>query len=125
MLLYLDMACEDARRQGRLESLSELREAIVQGAARRVRPKFMTFAITCIGLLPIMWSTGAGSDVMKRIAAPMVGGILTSFVLELLVYPGIYEIWRWNSMQKEANSIVEIDPLELESTTKLASTAWR
>jgi copper/silver efflux system protein len=125
MLLYLDMACADARRQGRLESLSELREAIVQGAARRVRPKFMTFAITCIGLLPIMWSTGAGSDVMKRIAAPMVGGILTSFVLELLVYPGIYEIWKWNSMQKEANSIVEIDPVELESTTKFASSGWR
>ena len=125
MLLYLDMACAEARRQGRLESLSELREAIVQGAAKRVRPKFMTFAITCIGLLPIMWSTGAGSDVMKRIAAPMVGGILTSFVLELLVYPGIYEIWRWNSMQKESNSIVEIDPLELESATKLAGPAWR
>jgi Cu(I)/Ag(I) efflux system membrane protein CusA/SilA len=125
MLLYLDMACAEARRQGRLESLSELREAIVQGAARRVRPKFMTFAITCIGLLPIMWSTGAGSDVMKRIAAPMVGGILTSFVLELLVYPAIYELWRWNSMQKESHSIVEIDPLELESSTKLASPAWR
>ena len=125
MLLYLDMACAEARRQGRLGSLSELREAIVQGAAKRVRPKFMTFAITCIGLLPIMWSTGAGSDVMKRIAAPMVGGILTSFVLELLVYPGIYEIWRWRVMQKEANRPAEPDALELEPASNLAGTGWR
>jgi copper/silver efflux system protein len=125
MLLYLDMACAEARRQGRLGSLSELREAIVQGAAKRVRPKFMTFAITCIGLLPIMWSTGTGSDVMKRIAAPMVGGILTSFVLELLVYPGIYEIWRWRVMQKEANRPAEADALELEPATNFAGTGWR
>ncbi len=106
MLLYLDLAFEDARRNGRLKSLESLREAIVQGAAKRLRPKFMTFAITCIGLFPIMWSTGAGSDVMKRIAAPMVGGILTSFVLELLVYPSIYEIWKWNTVvRKLADSL--------------------
>jgi hypothetical protein len=61
----------------------------------------MTFATTCIGLFPIMWATGAGSDVMKRIAAPMVGGIFTSFLLELLVYPAIYEVWRWNSDMKK------------------------
>jgi Cu(I)/Ag(I) efflux system membrane protein CusA/SilA len=60
----------------------------------------MTFATTCIGLFPIMWATGAGSDVTKRIAAPMVGGIFTSFLLELLVYPGIYEVWRWNTSVK-------------------------
>jgi Cu(I)/Ag(I) efflux system membrane protein CusA/SilA len=100
MLLYLDLAYEEARRAGRLSSLADLREAIVQGAAKRVRPKFMTFATTCIGLFPIMWATGAGSDVMKRIAAPMVGGIFTSFILELLVYPGIYEIWRWHTALK-------------------------
>jgi Cu(I)/Ag(I) efflux system membrane protein CusA/SilA len=100
MLLYLDLAYEEAKREGRLRSLGELREAIVQGAAKRLRPKFMTFATVCIGLFPIMWATGAGSDVMKRIAAPMVGGIFTSFVLELLVYPAIYEIWRWNTAVK-------------------------
>jgi Cu(I)/Ag(I) efflux system membrane protein CusA/SilA len=100
MLLYLDLAYEEARREGRLRSLGELREAIVHGAAKRVRPKFMTFATTCVGLFPIMWATGAGSDVMKRIAAPMVGGIFTSFVLELLVYPAIYEVWRWNTVVK-------------------------
>ena len=100
MLLYLDLAFEEARREGRLGSLAGLREAIVHGAAKRLRPKFMTFATVCVGLLPIMWATGAGSDVMKRIAAPMVGGIFTSFVLELLVYPAIYEVWRWNTSVK-------------------------
>jgi copper/silver efflux system protein len=97
MLLYLDLAYEDAKRENRMQNLGQLHEAIVQGAAKRLRPKFMTFATTCIGLFPIMWATGTGSDVMKRIAAPMVGGIFTSFVLELLVYPAIYEVWRWNT----------------------------
>jgi Cu(I)/Ag(I) efflux system membrane protein CusA/SilA len=112
MLLYLDLAYEEARRLGRLRDLSGLREAIVQGAAKRLRPKFMTFATMSIGLLPIMWATGTGSDVMKRIAAPMVGGIFTSFLLELLVYPAIYEIWRWRSIpqqQVEAESLIRYD----------------
>jgi Cu(I)/Ag(I) efflux system membrane protein CusA/SilA len=94
MLLYLDLAYEEARMRGGLRSLEDLREAIVYGAAKRLRPKFMTFATTCIGLLPVMWSIGTGSDVMKRIAAPMVGGIFTSFILELLVYPLVYELWK-------------------------------
>jgi copper/silver efflux system protein len=94
MLLYLDLAYEDARRQARLQNIADLHEAIVEGAAKRLRPKFMTFATMCIGLLPIMWSAGTGSDVMKRIAAPMVGGIFASFILELLVYPAIYAVWR-------------------------------
>ena len=97
MLLYLDLAYEEAKREGRLRSLGELREAIFHGAAKRLRPKFMTFAITCVGLFPILWSTGAGSDVMKRIAAPMVGGIFTSFDLELLDYPALYEVWKSRS----------------------------
>jgi len=101
MLLYLDLAYEEAKRENRLQNLGQLHEAIVQGAAKRLRPKFMTFATTCIGLFPIMWATGTGSDVMKRIAAPMVGGIFTSFVLELLVYPAIYEVWRWNTAVKK------------------------
>jgi Cu(I)/Ag(I) efflux system membrane protein CusA/SilA len=99
MLLYLDLAYAEARKAGRLRSLHDLREAIVHGAAKRLRPKFMTFATTCIGLFPIMWAAGTGSDVMKRIAAPMVGGIFTSFLLELLVYPAIYEIWRSRSLR--------------------------
>jgi Cu(I)/Ag(I) efflux system membrane protein CusA/SilA len=96
MLLYLDLAYDDARRAGRLGTLAELREAIVIGAARRIRPKFMTTATMFLGLVPIMWSTGSGADVMKHIAAPMIGGIFTSFLLELLLYPGIYELWKWN-----------------------------
>jgi Cu(I)/Ag(I) efflux system membrane protein CusA/SilA len=94
MLLYLDLACEDAKLRGCLTTLVELRTAILYGAAKRLRPKFMTFATACIGLFPVMWSIGAGSDVMKRIAAPMIGGIFTSFILELLVYPSIYEVWK-------------------------------
>jgi Cu(I)/Ag(I) efflux system membrane protein CusA/SilA len=96
MLLYLDIAYEQARKEGRLRSLDELRKAILEGAVKRLRPKFMTTATMFLGLLPIMWSTGAGADVMKRIAAPMIGGIFTSFLLELLVYPAIYEIWKWH-----------------------------
>jgi Cu(I)/Ag(I) efflux system membrane protein CusA/SilA len=98
MLLYLDLSYEEAKQNGRMRNLVDLRKAIVNGAAKRLRPKFMTFATTCIGLFPIMWAVGAGSDVMKRIAAPMVGGIFTSFLLELLVYPAIYEIWKSKSL---------------------------
>ena len=96
MLLYLDIAYEQARKEGRLRNLEELRAAILEGAVKRLRPKFMTAATMFLGLVPIMWSIGTGSDVMKRIAAPMIGGIFTSFLLELLVYPAIYEIWKWN-----------------------------
>ncbi|HYK90597.1 MAG TPA: CusA/CzcA family heavy metal efflux RND transporter [Acidobacteriota bacterium] len=102
MLLYLDLSYERARREGQLRSLNELRMAIREGAAKRIRPKFMTVATTFIGLVPIMWATGTGSDVMKRIAAPMIGGIFTSFLLELLVYPAIYEIWKWNYEVKKS-----------------------
>lgn len=104
MLLYLDLAYEEARRAGRLRSLSDLRAAILHGAVQRIRPKFMTTATMLLGLAPIMWSTGAGSDVMKRIAAPMIGGIVTSFVLELVVYPAIYEVWKWHFELKRSLS---------------------
>ena len=97
MLLYLDLAYEQAKREGRLRSLADLQEAIRYGAVKRLRPKFMTVATTFLGLVPIMWAIGTGSDVMKRIAAPMIGGIFTSFLLELIVYPPIYQIWKWNS----------------------------
>lgn len=96
MLLYLDLAYDEAKRNGRMRTLEELRAAILQGAVKRLRPKFMTMATTAIGLVPIMWSTGTGADVMKRIAAPLIGGIFTSFALELIVYPVIYEVWKWD-----------------------------
>lgn len=96
MLLYLDLAYEKARKDGRMNSLADLQEAIMHGAVKRIRPKFMTVACMFMGLLPIMWSAGTGADVMKRIAAPMIGGIFTSFILELVVYPAIYEVWKWH-----------------------------
>jgi copper/silver efflux system protein len=102
MLLYLDLAYRQAKEDGRLRSLEDLRSAILEGAVKRIRPKFMTVATTFLGLIPIMWSLGAGADVMKRIAAPMIGGIFTSFLLELMVYPVIFEIWKWNfELKKE------------------------
>ncbi|HVN33092.1 MAG TPA: efflux RND transporter permease subunit, partial [Thermoanaerobaculaceae bacterium] len=94
MLLFLDLSYEDARHRGLLRHEADLDEAIVHGAVKRVRPKMMTVAAAFMGLLPIMWSTSAGADVMKRIAAPMIGGLVTSFVLELLVFPPIYKLWR-------------------------------
>jgi copper/silver efflux system protein len=96
MLLYLDLAYDEAKREGRLRSLKDLQVAVLHGAVKRIRPKFMTVATMFMGLVPIMWSAGTGADVMKRIAAPMVGGIFTSFILELVVYPAIYEIWKWH-----------------------------
>ncbi len=103
MLLYLDLAYEERRAKGLMRTKDDLREAIVHGAVKRLRPKFMTVAVMFMGLVPIMWSTGAGADVMKRIAAPMIGGIFTSFIMELVVYPAIYEVWRWYfHVRKEA-----------------------
>ncbi|HYX68790.1 MAG TPA: efflux RND transporter permease subunit, partial [Terriglobales bacterium] len=96
LLLYLDLAYDQARREGRLGNWEGLREAIVQGAVKRLRPKLMTVACMLFGLFPILWSVGTGADVMKRIAAPLVGGILTSFLMELVVYPPVFAIWKWN-----------------------------
>jgi len=98
MLLFLDLAYEERVRAGHMRTEADLEDAIIHGAVRRVRPKMMTVTAAFMGLLPIMWSMGAGSDVMKRIAAPMVGGLLTSFLLELLVYPPIYALWKSRSL---------------------------
>src|SRR5262249_40406424 len=105
MMLYLDLSYEQAKREGRLQSLTDLQQAVLHGAVKRIRPKFMTVATMFMGLVPIMWSAGAGADVMKRIAAPMIGGIFTSFVLELVVYPAIYEIWKWHFGLKRGLSL--------------------
>ena len=94
MLLFLDLAHAEARATGRLRHRADLIESIIHGAVKRVRPKAMTVCAAFFGLLPIMWSTGAGADLMKRIAAPMVGGLVTSFALELLVYPAVYLLWK-------------------------------
>ncbi|MGE5302710.1 MAG: efflux RND transporter permease subunit [Alphaproteobacteria bacterium] len=100
MLLYLDQAFEKRRVEGRMRSTADLREAISEGAVKRIRPKMMTVMAILVGLLPIMWSHGAGADVMKRIAAPMIGGVVTSFLLELIVYPVIFELWRGWGMRR-------------------------
>ena len=100
MMLYLDLAYQKHKNEGRLNSLADLQEAVMEGAVQRVRPKLMTVGTAWIGLVPILFSTGIGSDVMKRIAAPMVGGVLTSLVLVLLVYPAIFTMWKWNTELK-------------------------
>ncbi|HEX8042387.1 MAG TPA: CusA/CzcA family heavy metal efflux RND transporter [Candidatus Deferrimicrobium sp.] len=94
MMLFLDLSYDDAKKRGLLRNLGDLDEAIIHGAVKRIRPKMMTVAAAFMGLLPIMWSTSAGADVMKRIAAPMIGGLITSFIMELLIYPAIYKLWK-------------------------------
>ncbi len=94
MLMYLDIAFDDRKRKGQMNSPDDLRLAVIEGAVHRVRPKLMTVAALFVGLVPIMWSVGAGADVMKRIAAPMIGGLVTSFLLELLIYPVVFYIWK-------------------------------
>ena len=94
MLLYLDLAYDDWKKTGRLNTTTDLRDAIYHGAVKRVRPKAMTAAVIIAGLMPILWSHGAGADVMKRIATPMIGGVVTSTLMELLVYPAIFYLWR-------------------------------
>jgi len=96
MLLYLDQAWEKYRAEGRMETMADLHAAVREGAVQRVRPKVMTVSAILFGLLPILWSpaTQAGADVMKRIAAPMIGGVLTSALLELLLYPVIFVLWK-------------------------------
>jgi len=102
MLLYIDNAYKDRLIRGRMKSISDLHEAIVHGAVERVRPKLMTVTTTIMGLLPIMWGHGTGSQVMKRIAAPMVGGLITSTILTLIVIPAIYYLWRGRGLDKAA-----------------------
>jgi copper/silver efflux system protein len=105
MLLYLDQAFDKWRKEGRMRTVADLREAITEGAVKRIRPKMMTVMAILFGLLPIMWSHGAGADVMKRIAAPMIGGVISSFLLELMVYPAIYEVWRGREIRKTEEGV--------------------
>jgi len=96
MLLYLDISHDEAKAAGRLNTYEELKEAVMHGAVQRLRPKLMTILANIFGLFPVMWATGTGAEVAKRIAAPMVGGVTTSFLLELLIYPAIYFLWKWH-----------------------------
>jgi Cu(I)/Ag(I) efflux system membrane protein CusA/SilA len=94
MLVYLDHAYRDRRRRGEMRSRADVDAAVEYGAVERVRPKMMTVTAIMAGLLPILWSHGAGADVMKRIAAPMVGGMVSSTVLTLVVIPAVYSLWK-------------------------------
>ncbi|NJL28322.1 MAG: efflux RND transporter permease subunit [Thermoanaerobaculia bacterium] len=111
MLVYLDLSFEKWRREGRMQTLVHLAEAVRHGAVQRIRPKMMTVATTFFGLVPILWATGTGSDVMRRIGAPMVGGVLSSFVAELVIFPILYYVWR--SREVSAND----DDLQQGETT--------
>jgi Cu(I)/Ag(I) efflux system membrane protein CusA/SilA len=109
MLLYLDLAYEEWKQKGLLRNLDGLRDAIYHGAVKRVRPKAMTASVIIAGLLPILWSHGAGADVMKRIATPMIGGVITSTLMELLAYPAIFYVWRSRALKPKP------DPIPLEA----------
>jgi len=101
MLLYLELAYEKWKKEGKLAGIADLKDAIMFGAVKRIRPKIMTVGVILAGLIPVMFSHGAGSDVMKRIAAPMIGGVVTSAILELVIYPTIYIIWRGREFKKD------------------------
>ena len=103
MLMYLDLAYHDREKRNQMNTRKDLVDAIIEGAVHRVRPKLMTVMALFMGLIPIMWSIGAGSDVMKRIAAPMIGGLFTSFTLELLIYPVLYLMWRERKFAAQKN----------------------
>jgi Cu(I)/Ag(I) efflux system membrane protein CusA/SilA len=105
MLLYLDIAHDERKAQGKLNTYEDLKEVVMHGAVQRLRPKLMTILANIFGLFPVMWATGAGAEVAKRIAAPLVGGVTTSFLLELLIYPAIYLLWKWHfEVKKQAPS---------------------
>jgi Cu(I)/Ag(I) efflux system membrane protein CusA/SilA len=105
MLLYLDLAYDQWQREGKMRNAADLRDAIYHGAVKRVRPKAMTAAVIIGGLVPILWSHGAGADVMKRIATPMIGGIVTSTIMELVVFPAIFFIWRSRRLERQPASL--------------------
>ena len=100
MLLYLDLAYERWKKEGKMNSLADLKESVMYGAVKRIRPKIMTVSVILAGLIPIMFSHGTGADVMKRIAAPMIGGVITSTILELVIYPAIYMLWKGRGFKK-------------------------
>jgi copper/silver efflux system protein len=103
MLLYQDIVYNQRRREGRLNNRQDLVDAVHDGALLRLRPKLMTVLANILGLLPVMWATGTGASLAQRVAAPMVGGVVTSFLLELLIYPAIYYLWKWHGEVKRGS----------------------
>ena len=111
MLLFLDLSYYERVRAGTMRTFEDLTEAIVHGAVKRIRPKLMTVSAAFVGLIPIMWSTSTGADMMQRVAAPLMGGLVTSFILELLVYPAIYAIWKWRFEMRHGSVDVATLPI--------------
>ncbi len=105
MLLYLDLAYEQWKKEGKMRNVADLTESIMHGAVKRIRPKIMTVSVILAGLIPILFSHGTGADIMKRIAAPMVGGVITSAILELVIYPAIYRIWRGQGIEEKGATL--------------------
>ncbi|MEQ9620122.1 MAG: efflux RND transporter permease subunit [Deltaproteobacteria bacterium] len=103
MIIYLDEAYERRKEENSMNTVADLNSAITEGAVQRVRPKMMTVVTTILALLPLMWSTGTGADMIKRIAAPMVGGLITSTILTLLIIPVIYAMWKGSVLPKRLN----------------------
>jgi Cu(I)/Ag(I) efflux system membrane protein CusA/SilA len=104
MLLYLDNSFERFRREGRMRNADDLWHAVHDGAVKRIRPKTMTVATAFIGLVPLMWASGAGADTMRRLAAPMIGGLVTSYIMELLIYPVVFYLAKSVSLHKTARA---------------------
>ncbi len=109
MLLYLDLAYDRWKKEGKLRGVADLKDAIMFGAVKRIRPKIMTVSVILAGLIPIMFSHGAGSDIMKRIAAPMIGGVVTSTILELIIYPVIFMLWRGREFKDKPAEPAQIE----------------
>jgi len=107
MLLYLDISHDERKAQGKLNTYEDLKDVVMHGAVQRLRPKLMTILANIFGLFPVMWATGTGAEVAKRIAAPLVGGVTTSFLLELLIYPAIYLLWKWHFEVKKLRSLTD------------------
>ena len=104
MIIYLDEAYKRWESEGKMKNKADLHGSITEGAVQRVRPKMMTVLSTTMGLLPLMWSLGTGADMMKRIAAPMVGGLITSTILTLVIIPVVYSLWKGRTLEASNNN---------------------
>jgi Cu(I)/Ag(I) efflux system membrane protein CusA/SilA len=113
MLAYLDEACAQRQAAGQLQTRQDLLHTVHTGAVERIRPMAMAGLANILGLLPVMWATGTGADVMKRLAAPMVGGVLSAMLLTLVVIPALYVIWRWHTDVKRAATAPQAQPAVL------------
>jgi Cu(I)/Ag(I) efflux system membrane protein CusA/SilA len=110
MMIYLDEAFQRRSLEGRMRSAADVADAVREGALERLRPVVMTVTAIMAGLAPILWSSGTGADVMKRIASPMVGGMISATILTLVVIPAIYLLWRSWQVRRQPEAVVEVEP---------------